>query len=70
MKGILEFELPLEENEFRTAVDAPKVRAAIWEFSNWLRGLRKYGDEEKIDIEEVEKQLHAVFKDRGIEVWD
>mgnify|MGYP003111845480 CR=1 FL=1 len=44
MEGILKFELPREEVEFKQAVNAGNAYAALWEFYQYLRKKIKYED--------------------------
>lgn len=44
MEGILKFELPREEVEFKQAVNAGNAYAALWDFNQHLRKKIKYED--------------------------
>ena len=46
MKATLEFTLPDEQDEHRTAVDAWKYRAVLDDLCNHLRRIYKHGDDE------------------------
>jgi hypothetical protein len=44
MKATLEFNLPEEDEWFKTASESMKLSAACSEFANWLRGQIKRGN--------------------------
>lgn len=61
-KAILEFQLPEEDVEFRTAAGAQRLLCALSEVRNHLRQRRKYaelGEEALAEIEAVERLLAA-----------
>ena len=43
MKGILEFNLPEEEEEFRVAQDGGAWKSLVWDLNEELRKWQKYG---------------------------
>lgn len=44
MKGILEFDLPQDQSEFKKASEAMKLWCAICDFDRELRNMIKYGE--------------------------
>jgi len=54
-KLTLEFTLPEETEEMRTAVNAGNMRSAVVEFDSFLRGVLKYDTHPYLDNETVEK---------------
>ena len=46
MKATLEFNLPDDELEFQTAVDGPKMKLALWDIDQWLRGQTKHAPDD------------------------
>lgn len=44
MEGILKFNLPEEESEFRMAVNAGNYYSSLWEMDQWLRSQIKHND--------------------------
>jgi hypothetical protein len=42
MKGILEFNLPEENDDFKKAVFANEMSLVFWELDQWLRSNTKY----------------------------
>lgn len=51
MKAILEFELPMDDPEYRVASHAREFYLVLWDLDQWLRGKLKY------DTELTEEQL-------------
>lgn len=43
-EGILKFNLPEEEHEFKTATQARQLYCALWEVDSQLRALVKYDE--------------------------
>lgn len=66
MKAILEFNLPEEEAEFESAKNGAKYFAAISEFQNELRKLKKY----RGDIQGEKLALVEEITDRFYEITD
>jgi hypothetical protein len=61
MKGVLEFTLPEEHEEFDDAQKGTFYRAGIEDLDNWLRGLAKYQDLEIVKIEEVRAKIRELL---------
>lgn len=61
MKAILEFNLPEDREEHEEAVNAWKVTLAVWDYSQWLRGLYKHGETYTIDTEEARQKLFDIW---------
>jgi hypothetical protein len=55
MEGILKFELPREEVEFKQAANAGSVYAALWDFHQHLRKRIKYEDLPEHELAVYEK---------------
>ena len=55
MEAILKYKLPEEKEEFNGAVKAFEFWDVLYEYSEFLRGIVKYGYESGYDIETVEK---------------
>jgi hypothetical protein len=70
MKGILEFNLQEERDEFETAVMAPNMRSALFDVRQMVfRPARKHGYSRQ-DIQElVEKLDKLVASDAGKDWW-
>ena len=66
---------PEGERRLRECLDAPRVKAAVSELDQWLRAQVKYYSD---DYDEsviatflcVRDELHNVFENNGISVWD
>ena len=59
MKGIIEFALPEEREEFLTAQNGINYKIALEEVDQWLRNLSKYTDQVTVTIEEVRARISA-----------
>lgn len=65
----LEFDLPDEEYEFRSAINGHKYRSVLIDLDNHLRSKLKYSDltEVQDDIyEEVREKLRELIADEGL----
>lgn len=83
MKATLEFDLPEEQDEFETAVNAHKFRGVISDFLNETRSLLKHGSccsdtkvvrmEDLKSADEAAETLRQIVVDmlaeRNLEVW-
>jgi len=71
VKAILEFTLPEDQEEFRTASDAPKYRAVVEYIFAYLRGRIKYGQmpsRAREALEVVRGELLSIMRDRGVDL--
>lgn len=70
MEGILKFNLPEEEPEFRMAVNAGNYHNSLWVFDQWLRSQLKYNDnltEQEYDTyEKVRDKLHEAMTENDV----
>ena len=64
MKGVLEFTLPEEQEEFKLAQDAWKYSIIIDEMFNWLRSLEKHQNVKKLTVEQVRTKLVELRSER------
>lgn len=60
MKGILEFNLPEDSEDFELAKHGWKYKALLDDFYNYLRSKSKYEDIESLTIEEIREELLAL----------
>lgn len=73
MKATLEFDLPAEASEHRTAVAAADLLCVVTGLDDWLRSALKYGlsEEDKgLDLktlEAVRARLREVVRDNDVE---
>ena len=69
MKAILEFNLPEEQEEHRTALNGGKYYSVIWELGAYLRSLYKYENvDEKFKtpselLDEIRKRYYEELED-------
>jgi hypothetical protein len=57
MKATLEFELPMEREDFELAQNGHKYKIVLEDYDDWLRSLAKYQDKTEVSIEEARKKL-------------
>ena len=67
-KGILEFNLPEEKEEFESAQNGSLYKLVVWELDQHLRGILKYNSDahEEKTLEELQKirdKIHEVLSD-------
>lgn len=62
MKATLEFNLPEDEAECRTAFQAGDLRTALWDIREWARGL-KHTDSDVVLISRVQQQIWNLVGD-------
>lgn len=67
-RGILTFELPEEEVEFKQASNAGALASVIWSFDQILRQRIKYQDENH--LQEIRDKLYDVLNEHGINIDD
>lgn len=74
MKGILEFELPMEQQEHQDAINGTAWKAAMEELDNNLRNICKHNPQ-KLKAEIIEAYGHArdliriVVMDRDLQLF-
>jgi len=64
MKAILEFNLPEESEEHRTAVNGALWMSAMWDLSQWLRSEVKYGGKEA--YQPVRDMMYEIINEAGL----
>ena len=70
MTATLNYSLPEEEVEFRTAANAMALRAAVQEFDNWLRGIVKHGSALMATPEIIRARLHEELTNHNIDLHE
>lgn len=64
MKGILQFKLPEDQEEFRLAQQGGALQAAVFSFSNLLRSYDKHGIPENLQtLEDLIEHLREKLRD-------
>jgi hypothetical protein len=72
-KGILEFNLPEEENEFNLASNSRNYYSALWEIDQFLRSKVKYAND-SVSEDTVEaylstrEELWRILEEQGIDL--
>jgi hypothetical protein len=66
MKGILEFNLPEDHEDFMYAQNGILYSIVIDELDNWLRSKVKYEDKSTLKISEVREKLNELLQERGL----
>jgi hypothetical protein len=62
-KGILEFNLPEDNSDFRLAQNAWKYKSVLEDFSNKLRSLCKHSNTKPKSWEEVRELFHEAVNE-------
>ena len=70
-KGVLQFNLPEEQDEFVTAQKGIDYKIAIQEFDNFMRNIIKHGEEkdQSTTFETVRDEFHRILAEQDIELW-
>ncbi len=73
MKGVLEFNLPEEGEEFQTAQDGGKWRNVVWDLAEELRKWSKYGrdgreliEQEKRVVLDIRNLIYAMLEEKKL----
>lgn len=66
MKGILEFELPEDNDSFQMAQNAANYSIVIEDLDIWLRSMSKYEDIKTIRITDVREKLTELMRDSNL----
>ena len=67
MKATLEFTLPEDRDEYRTANQAGAMRSALDAFAEYLRGQVKYVEpHERDSMETVRERFYTELSDAGV----
>ena len=69
MKGILEFNLPEEEEEFRAAQDGGAWKSLVWDLNEELRKWQKYGKDNR-DLTALEDMIVSNIRDLILTMLD
>lgn len=70
-KVIIEFNLPEENEEFKTATKATDMSLVLWDFSQHLRSKIKYGDLPEAEYaiyEAIREKFHEILNDYNVEI--
>ena len=73
MKANLEFDLPEERDEFKTAIEGYKYRLCLSELDTFLRNKLKYedlSDEEFDAFEKTRTELYRILEDNDVNIHD
>jgi len=65
-KAKIEFDLPEEQAEFQTTMNAGKYQSALWDITQWIRGQIKYTENETIEFEELRKKVWNIINENDI----
>ena len=69
MKAILEFDLPVDKEEFDAASNGTDWALVTWEIDQLLRNKLKYGDifpNTRAELEKIRKTINEMLADRGL----
>ncbi len=62
-RGILEFKLPEEREEFQMAQNGGKMSCILLDISQYVRSLRKYEERDSVPREEIIDKLDELLLD-------
>lgn len=72
MKVVLEYDLPMEQEDFRRAIDGHKAFIVLSDLDNWLRSHVKYSDTtteaEKVVFDKVRTELHSLLQGENLPI--
>lgn len=63
MKGILEFDIPEDQEDFKLAQDGHKYKRVVDDMYQWLRNKAKYEDKKTVTIEEAREKLSELLNE-------
>ena len=71
MKGILEFDLPEDREEYEIAVNGYKYKSVLEELTSFLRQKIKYASdsEDTTHYERIRTELYGFAEDRGVDIF-
>lgn len=70
-KAILEFQLPEEQEDFKTAQNAVGYKCALQDVDNKFRALTKYTETLPTSWAEVRELFHEVLKESNCpDIWE
>jgi hypothetical protein len=64
MIATLRFKLPEERGDFEDAQSGPRLRLALFEFDQYLRGIAKHGDD--ANAQQHRDKLHEIMRDNKV----
>ncbi len=70
-KAILQFNLPEEQREFDTSINAGKIKNMLWDFANQLRSWRKYHNDFKSAddaLEKIREEFYRLLNEHNVEL--
>jgi hypothetical protein len=62
MRAILEFQLPDDNSEFRSAIQAVNLESACWQYTQYLRNKLKY--------EQLTDEQYKAYEDARSKFWE
>ena len=68
----LRFDLPEEQSEFDTAINAGKTKSMLWDFANQLRSWRKYhNDFTRADdaLDKIREEFYRLLNEHNVELY-
>ncbi len=67
MKAVIEFNLPEEQAEYETHINAAKYYSVLWDLSQWLRSEIKYNDKNDANVLRcVQEKLSELLSEENI----
>ena len=69
MKAVLEFDLPEEQEEYKTHMEGPSYSLVLYHLDNFLRNKFKYENEVKISIEELRMKITELCEEYECSIY-
>jgi hypothetical protein len=70
-KAILEFNLPEEQTEYDSVLQAQRVKSFLWDFNQQLRSWRKYHNDftDASDaLEKIREEFYRLLNEHNVEI--
>lgn len=67
----LRFNLPEEQSEFDTAINAAKAKSMLWYFAQQLRSWQKHGNDFKDAddaLDKIREEFYRLVNEHGVEL--
>lgn len=69
MKGILEFDLPEDQEALDVCKDGLRWRQVVIDIDNYLRGESKYQDNDMPGIQQMRDKIREICDDKDLKLW-
>lgn len=66
MQAYLQFDLPVDNDEYKMHCQTSELHCAVWDYAQWLRGICKHGEPKHVDANQCRDKLFEFLNDRNI----